>query len=393
MQLSELRQLYASTLLDDVIAFWERHAIDPAGGINSCITDEGQVVNRDRWGWSQWRAVWVFSRLHLDFGREPRWLDTAQSICRFLLAHGPLDNGHWPMLMDADGQVKRGYESLFNDGFAIYGLVELSRAGGDAKLLDLARATFKVVQNELVSAQLPPLFPYPPAPAANALAHGVSMLFSQVYDELAQATGDPVIHDAALFHHRRVMEMFLRPQRGLVVEWLRPDGSEFPPPLGTAVIPGHAVESMWFQMHIARQRKQTAVLDRACATILKHLEIGWDKQFGGLLYAVDADGQLEVGWPYAHSKLWWPHTEALYATLLAYEHTRNTAFLDWHEKVRAYSYQHFPVAGHGEWRQKLDRQGQPFTDVVALPVKDPFHLPRALMLCVEVLDRLLGSRT
>jgi N-acylglucosamine 2-epimerase len=213
------------------------------------------------------------------------------------------------------------------------------------------------------------------------------MLFSDVYYGLAAATGDIDVQRAANRHHRRVMDLFLRPH-GYVAEWLQSDGSEFPPPRGTAVIPGHAIESMWFQMHIARDRGDTATLDRACEAIRRHLEIGWDREFGGLFYAVDAQGRLEVGWPFADSKLWWPHTECLYATLLAYEHCRQQWCLDWHEQLRAWSFAHFPVPQHGEWYQKLDRQGRPFTQTVALPVKDPFHLPRALILCVECLDRL-----
>jgi len=46
------------------------------------------------------------------------------------------------------------------------------------------------------------------------------------------------------------------------------------------------------------------------------------------------------------------------------------------------------VAQHGEWTQRLDRQGRPFSETVALPVKDPFHLPRALIYCVNALQRL-----
>jgi len=30
----------------------------------------------------------------------------------------------------------------------------------------------------------------------------------------------------------------------------------------------------------------------------------------------------------------------------------------------------------------------PIRDTVALPVKDPFHLPRALIYCVDALERL-----
>lgn len=387
MEVPQLHQLYSHTLLDDVIPFWERNALDPEGGINSCIGDDGVVVNRDRWGWSQWRSVYVFSKLYNSIEQRPQWLETARQICAFALAHGPLDNGHWPMLMDADGNVKRGYESIFNDGFVIYGLVELWRATRDDTLLDIAMQTFHAVQEGLAGPALPPIFPYPEPPSPNAQAHGLSMLFSDVYHGLAQVTGNTQVRQAADRHHRRVMELFLRPH-GYVAEWLQPDGSEFPPPRGTVVIPGHAIESMWFQMHIARDRGDTATLDRACETIRRHLEIGWDHEFGGLFYAVDAGRRPEVGWPFAESKLWWPHTECLYATLLAYEHCREQWCLDWHEKLRAWSYAHFPVPQYGEWYQKLDRQGRPFTQTVALPVKDPFHLPRALMLCIECLDGL-----
>lgn len=396
MQLGELRQLYARTLLDDVIPWWERNGLDPAGGINSCIGDDGVVVSRDRWGWSQWRAVYVFSKLYNTIEHRPQWLEAAKRINAFVSAYGPLENGHWPMLMDADGNVKRGYESLFNDGFAIYGLVELWRATQDDSLLETAMRTFRVVEEALAGPELPPLFPYPEPPARDAQAHGLSMMFSDVYHGLARVTGDTGVRQAADLHHRRVMDRFLRPH-GYVVEWLRADGSEYPPPRGTAVIPGHAIESMWFQMHIARDLGDTATLDRACETIRRHLEIGWDEEYGGLFYAVDArdaniDQRHEVGWPFAETKLWWPHTECLYATLLAYEHCRQQWCLDWHEKLREWSFAHFPVPKHGEWYQKLDRQGRPFSQTVALPVKDPFHLPRALILSVECLNRLLSAR-
>jgi N-acylglucosamine 2-epimerase len=64
--------------------------------------------------------------------------------------------------------------------------------------------------------------------------------------------------------------------------------------------------------------------------------------------------------------------------------------LTWHERIREWSFAHYPVAGHGEWRQKLDRRGREIQQTLVLPVKDPFHLPRALLYCCEILDRLAG---
>ena len=43
----------------------------------------------------------------------------------------------------------------------------------------------------------------------------------------------------------------------------------------------------------------------------------------------------------------------------------------------------------GDWHQNLDRQGNPIPVVLKnLAVKDPFHLPRALIYCIDVCDRL-----
>ena len=389
--LAELPALYRRTLLEDVLPFWERHALAADGGINTCLADDGTLLSTDRWCWSQWRAVWVYSRLYNHIERRPAWLETARRICSFMRKVGPLPDGRWPMVVSPAGQVLRGAESIFTDGFAIYGLVELYRATHEIGLLDLALRTFEAVEHTLAEPGLPPMAPYPPAPAGAGMAHGVSMIFSQVDHELARASGHARVKAAAERYHRRVMETHLQAARGLVFEWLGPRGETLPPPGGTAVLPGHAIESMWFQMAIARDRGDKFTLDRAVEVIRRNLEIGWDAEHGGLFYAVDAEGRSEVGWPFADTKLWWPHTEALYGTLAAWEHCRQDWCLEWHERIREYSYRVFPVAEHGEWRQKCDRQGRPMTQVVALPVKDPFHLPRALILSIELLTRVAGS--
>jgi N-acylglucosamine 2-epimerase len=386
MELRTWLELYRRTLLEDVVPFWMRHALDAGGGINTCIADDGRVLSRDRWSWSQWRAVWVFSKLYTSVQARPEWLEAAQGIFDFVRGHGPLADGHWPLLLDGEGRVLRGYESIYADGFAIYALAELWRATRDDALLALAMKTFKATHTALHEEEPLPAWPYPTPPGW--IAHGISMLFSLAYHELAEVTGDAAVRHAADEHHQRVLNTFLRADRGVVLEFLHHDGSEIAEPRGRVVLPGHAIESMWFQMHIARAAEEDEMLHRAVEAIRRHLEIGWDDTYGGLFLAVHADGGGEVDWPYADSKLWWPHTEALYATLLAYEHCRAPWCLEWHDRLRAYSYAHYPVPGHGEWRQKLDRQGRPLDEVVALPVKDPFHLPRALIYCVEVLERL-----
>lgn len=386
--LAKLLELYRGHLLESVVPFWTTHAVDPAGGLNTCIRDDGTVVSRDKWLWSQWRAVWVFAKLYNRIERRPRWLELARSICDFATRFGWDEQaGAWNLCVGGDGGVIRGPESIYTDGFAIYGLTELAKAAGDADYIPLAR---KTADSVLRRVQAPheqiPSWPYPTPPGAKT--HGIPMIFSLVLWELGEHVGEQRYLDAAAAMSDEIFENFYRPDRDLLLERIAEDNSEYPPPVGTAVVPGHVIEDMWFQIHVARARGDRERIARACRIIRRHLQVGWDEQFGGLLLAVDADGRDEVGWEFADTKLWWPHTEALYATLLAYEHTGRQWALDWHEKVREYCFAHYPQAEHGEWTQKLDRRGEPIAEVVALPVKDPFHLPRALIYCIDVLERL-----
>jgi N-acylglucosamine 2-epimerase len=389
--LAALRDFLRGHLFDNVMPFWLNHAVDPAGGLSTCIRDDGTIVSRDKWLWSQWRAVWVFSKLYNDFGHDPKWLELASHVYSFAARHGwDAAAGGWRLRVSGDGEILDGCDSIYVDGFAIYGLAEYFRATGSGEAARLARRTADVVIERLAAPHDSiPHFPYPVP--LGARVHGIPMMFSLVLWELGQALDEDRYRDAAVTMTDEIFGRFYRPDRDLIVERVSVDGSEMPPPAGTAVVPGHVIEDMWFQVHIAGDRGDRPRIEEACRLMRRHLEFGWDGEWGGILLAVDADGRSEVGWKFADTKLWWPHTEALYALLLAHEQVGEDWCLDWYDKVHSYSFERYPDRQHGEWVQKLDRRGEPITDVVALPVKDPFHLPRALIYCVQVLDRLVGK--
>jgi N-acylglucosamine 2-epimerase len=220
-----------------------------------------------------------------------------------------------------------------------------------------------------------------------------------MYAELGEAVNDDRYRRAAWAMNDDSFANFYRPQRGLLLERIAQDNRELPAPLGTTVNPGHVIEDMWFTIHIARDAiaagrdvaKWQQRIALACQIIRRHIEAGWDKEFGGLFLAIDADGRADVDYKFADTKVWWPQTEALYATLLAHELTGEPWAMQWHRKVLDWSLAHYPVKVYGEWTQKLDRQGRPITEVVALPVKDPFHLPRAVIYCIDMLERMTSK--
>lgn len=392
--LPALRDFLRDHLVNNIIAFWLKHGIDGKGGLNTCLNDDGSVVSYDKWLWSQWRAVWVFSTMYRMVDPNPKYLEVARHIFDFCVTHGWNEQKQaWNLLLDRDGSVKRECESIYVDGFAMYGATALAMATGDKGTAEWATRTADSVLKRLEQKhENIPHFPYEIPKGARV--HGLPMIFSLLFWELGEYLDETKYRDATIEMQRDVFQNFYKPSRDLLLERIADDNSEFPPPLGTAVNPGHVIEDMWFQIHIARDRGDDEGIAACCKLIKRHCEAGWDDEFGGLFLAIDADGRSfdEVGWDFADTKIWWPHTEALYALLLAYEHTGEKWCLDWYDMVHDYTFKHFPSAEHGEWIQKLDRRGNPMTDVVALPVKDPFHLPRALIYCVDTLERVTSGK-
>jgi N-acylglucosamine 2-epimerase len=384
--LTRLYSQYRELLLDRFVPFWFRHGIDwEHGGVLSCLNEDGTLASGDKFTWSQARSVWTFSALYNRVEQRPDFLRAAENSVRFLLAHGRDPQGRWVYSTDRKGAVIEGPTSIYADCFAIYGFSEYYRATQDEQALAVALETFERVRQRIEEPDFHETAPYPLPPGWRN--HGVPMILTEVTNELAQTTSDLRLEALADEYAGRVMHHFLRPSRKVLLEFLTRDYKELPPPAGTFVMPGHAIESMWFVMHLARRRGDMDTIRRAAEAMRWHLERGWDTEFGGLFLSLDLEGH-EPYLPNSEKKLWWSHTEALYGTLLAHELTGEPWCLEWYEKVAAWAWGHFPVPETGEWHQRLTRDGKPTTEVVALPVKDPFHLPRAAMLILQLLERL-----
>ena len=90
-------------------------------------------------------------------------------------------------------------------------------------------------------------------------------------------------------------------------------------------------------------------------------------------------------------KLWWPHTEALYALLLAYHLTGDSFYEEWYVRVHQWSFSHFPDSQYGEWFGYLHRDGSLASRLKGSMWKGPFHLPRALLYGWKLLEEVKGK--
>ena len=91
-------------------------------------------------------------------------------------------------------------------------------------------------------------------------------------------------------------------------------------------------------------------------------------------------------------KFWWPHNEAIIATLMAYQMTGDEKYAAWHRMVHDWAYDHFPDPEYGEWFGYLHRDGRISTPLKGNLWKGPFHLPRMQLKCWQVLEQIKAAQ-
>lgn len=169
-----------------------------------------------------------------------------------------------------------------------------------------------------------------------------------------------------------VLNKFYVAEKDAVLEFVRTEGGFSDTPEGRSCVPGHAIECMWFLINIFEERGENDKIQKCCHIIRRHIELGWDREKGGMRLALDIDGKEPVFWGKPTYKPWWVQVETLVATAYAYKHTKDEWFLEMHRRVNTFAFSHYPN-GYGDWYNWLDKDGN-VAESAALPVKDPFHL-------------------
>lgn len=363
-----------------VLPFWLKHGPDREhGGIYNVLDEAGQVISGEKYMWSQTRALWVFAEMALREGSE-QYAHLADSLLDFCLAHGRDQEGGWVTRVSREGKHLQGADSIYTSGFAMMGLGAFLRwQPGHEAAREALDATAEFVGCKLPAEGSYGIFPYQIPPGMRV--QGIHMLFSLAYHEAWRATGNSAYRTRSIELADDILGSFYDPAWDAIIEYLPLRGGRAEAPLGTTCLPGHAFESLWALLHIYGDKAPVAEIARL---LRRHLEIGWDPEFGGIFLAVGLDGK-PPHWKFADYKPWWPAVEAAYALAFCYQLTGEAWCTDWLDRVWDWAVAHYPVPS-GEWRNRLDRQGRPVDDVIALPVKDPFHLPRALILGLDALQ-------
>jgi len=378
--------LYRETLRNDVAPFWMRHGRDfEFGGISNIVDDQGKVLSHDKYLWSQGRALWTFSALYNRIEKRPEWLDFARQIYEYLARHGRDENGKWMYLLDSQGNVLERDTSIYVDGFVFNGLGEYYAASGNEAALGLALSTAANVAKRLAKPGSYQIAPY--EIPAEMKTHGIAMIFSFFFYNLGEIANNAGLKELGLAFAEEILRDFYQSDRNVILEFVNSDGSFSNTPAGRTCVPGHVLEGLWFLIDIFERCGRNERIPQCCDLIKRHVELAWDAKQGGLILALDIQHQIPMYWKQDNCKPWWVQVEALVATAYAYKHTKENWCVEWHQRIQQFAFDHYPVAT-GEWRQWLDHAGNPM-ESAALPVKDPFHLPRGLMYLIHLLENQL----
>ncbi|MEN8256143.1 MAG: AGE family epimerase/isomerase, partial [Verrucomicrobiota bacterium] len=254
---------YRRVLLDDVVPFWLKHAIDREyGGIGNVIDDEGNTISHDKYLWSQGRALWSFSALFNRIEHNPEWLGFAHHIYRYISTHGRDEQGRWMYRLDKDGNVLDRDISIYVDGFVMAGLGEYHVATGNEAALKLALETAKNVIERLKVPDGYGTAPYSIPDGMKVL--GIRMLFSWVFFHLGKIAGRADLRDRGTAMAREILDEFYIPEKNAALEYVSLDGEFVDTPWGRVCIPGHVIESLWFAIEIFEQTGEADRIQACC---------------------------------------------------------------------------------------------------------------------------------
>ncbi|NLY19099.1 MAG: N-acylglucosamine 2-epimerase, partial [Clostridiaceae bacterium] len=376
-RIKELKNLYREVLLNDIVPFWTKHSVDWVnGGYYSYLDRDGTILNTDKSVWILGRQCWLYSRLYNTVEKRSEWLDIAKNGYDFLNKYCFDSDGRMFFQVTQDGKPLRKRRYFYSETFAVMAYVEYARATGNDESLEKARNVYKSIirMYETPGILTPKIIPE--TRKLRSHANTMSLLAtSLVINEADENSCYEKVIDSCV---NDIFRYFVKKDRKALLEVVGENGEIIDNPDGRCINPGHSIESSWFLMHVGMRKNDRSIINQALEVLDWSFERGWDKEFGGLLSFVDLDNKPpeKVEWD---MKYWWPHTETLYAMLLANYITGDARYEALYKKVHEWTFKHFPDPEYGEWFGYLHRDGS-----VSLPIKGsvwkgPFHIPRQLL--------------
>lgn len=374
----QISSRYKRELLENCLPFWLEHSQDKEyGGYFSCLNRDGSVYDTDKFIWLQGREVWMFAMLYNNVEKNQQWLDCAIQGAEFLKKYGHDENWDFYFSLDRKGNPLVQPYNIFSNTFACMAFAQLAKATGNDEYALIARRIFGRILERRSNPKGQWCKAYPGTRPMKDFA--LPMIICNMALEIEDILEDKSVLEQTIdtcLHE--VFDVFYRPELGCMLENVSSvDGSPVDCFEGREINPGHDLEALWFMMNLGLRRGDKALIEKCVEIALRVIERGWDKEFGGIYYFLDAKGvpQQKLEWD---QKLWWVHIESAIAMLKGYQLTGNEKCIEWFLKLDAYLWDNFKDKEYPEWFGYLNRRGEVLLPLKGGKWKGCFHVPRGL---------------
>jgi N-acylglucosamine 2-epimerase len=387
--LQQWSSAYREDLLTNIMPFWMKNGWDRKnGGVYTCVNRDGSLMDSTKSVWFQGRFAFVCSFAYNTIERNPEWLEAAKSALDFIEKYCIDTDGHMFFEVTETGEPIRKRRYVFSESFAAIAMAEYSLATGDKLYAEKALQLFKRIK---YLTETPGLLPPKYCDNVKMQGHSLVMILINTASRIRKVINDPILDEQIDWSVNKIRSSFMHPEFKALLETVGPDGEFINTITGRTINPGHCIETAWFILEEAKHRNwDKELLDMGLTILDWSWEWGWDKEFGGIINFKDCMNLPPQD--YAQDmKFWWPQTEAIIATLYAYEATGDSKYLDMHKQISDYTYAHFPDKEYGEWYGYLRRDGSVAQPAKGNLFKGPFHIPRMMIksydLCNEILSK------
>lgn len=381
---------YRDDLSSDIMPFWIKNGLDRIhGGIYTCIDRNGSLMDTNKSVWFQGRFAFVCSYAYNHIEKKEEWLDAARTTLDFIDKYCTDTDGHMFFEVTEDGKPIRKRRYVFSETFAAIAMSEYAIASGDVTYAQKALRLFNQI---LYLANTPDLLAPKFCKEVAYKGHSLVMILINTASRIREAINDPALTRQIDESIAALRKDFMHPEFKALLETVGPNGEFINSNSGRLINPGHCIETAWFVLEEAKYRNWDKDLTDLGQTILDwSWEWGWDPVYGGIINFMDC--KRLPSQDYAHDmKFWWPQTEAIIATLYAYQATKDEKYLDMHKQISDWTYAHFPDKDYGEWFGYLHRDGSVSQPAKGNLFKGPFHIPRMMIkshiLCRELLQEI-----
>ena len=390
--LEEKRRVYRQGLVEDILPFWLNHGLDHVnGGVYTCLDRKGQLMDSTKSVWFQGRAAFTYSFAYNNIEQRPEYLEMARSCIDFIEKHCFDSDGRMYFEVTADGRPLRKRRYVFSECFAAIAMAEFSIAAGAPEYAQKALALFKDILRFI---NTPGILEPKYLPAKQAVGHSITMILINTAAVIRKAIDDPVFDEQTARSVKAIRTLFMHPEYKALLECVTPDGKLIDTIDGRVINPGHCIETSWFLLDEAKRQGWDSgdglELKNTALQILDwSWQWGWDEVYGGIINFRDCKGFPAQDYS-QDMKFWWPQTEAIIATLLAYEATGDNRYIEMHRLAHDWAYEHLPDPEYGEWFGYLHRDGTVAQPAKGNIFKGPFHIPRMMTKSAMIIDDLLS---